>query len=119
MRARVFEAQWPLMAVWISPFLPLFSAATGLFSYQVHTARISPKGLSIDYCVSIRWLFNGNWMKAASIHQPHKTSDDGKSENTGFLQVPQLFPGVSLMSAQIGQGQFSTLVPSTPQDNGL
>nr|Q63751.2 RecName: Full=Vomeromodulin; AltName: Full=BPI fold-containing family B member 9; Flags: Precursor [Rattus norvegicus] len=24
---------------------------TGLFGYQVHTARISPKGLSIDYCV--------------------------------------------------------------------
>lgn len=91
-----------------SPFLPLFSsAATGLFTYQVDKARISPSGLFVHYCVSIRQLFNGNWMKAGSILQPHKRSDDQNSKVMGSFQMPQLFHGVSLLNALLGQGQSS------------
>lgn len=83
-----------------SPFLTLCSStATGLFSYQVHTARISPRGLAILYCVSIHWLFNGNWMKAGSIPQPQKRSGGQNRKAWALFSLP---------SAQLGQAQ-STL----------
>lgn len=78
---------------------------------------MSPKGLSILYCVSIHWLFNDNWMKAGSIPQPQKTSDGQNRETMGSFQTPQLLPGVNLLSAQLGQAQPSALFSSPPQDN--
>lgn len=51
-------------------------------------------------------------MKARHIPQPQKTSDGQNSETMGAFQTPQLFPGVSLLSAQVGQAQPGALLPS-------
>ncbi|GAB1287088.1 Vomeromodulin [Apodemus speciosus] len=65
---------------------------SGLFSYQVQTAKISPKGLAILYCVSTRWLFNGNWMKDGSIPRPQKTSDGRMGTTHKQAKNPALQP---------------------------